>query len=49
MTRTDESGNRVKVFTDVLGREVKFQRLDSQGNVYSTSLVEYDSLDRQPP
>ncbi len=45
-TRTDEAGRRVKIYHDVLGREVKVEILNLNQSVYSTTVNTYNVRDQ---
>jgi large repetitive protein len=46
ITLTDEAGGRQRVYSDVLGRQVKVEILDWAGNVYSSRTTDYNTRDQ---
>jgi YD repeat-containing protein len=46
ITLTDEAGRRQKVYSDVLGRQVKVEQLNWNGNVYSSRTNTYNARDQ---
>jgi YD repeat-containing protein len=46
VTLTDEVGRRQKLYSDVLGREIKMEVLDWNGNPYSTRTTTYNARDQ---